>query len=242
MIRSPSSYRTASQRALYLATVVGATVGLSWAMLWVDRRADARLGAGVHPVVIPGFKYEGNASCAGSKCHTADQATEQTGQLIGDENNIWDKGDPHNKAYESIEMDFVSVRRPGVSTAALAETSKIADKRQSAKCLDCHAVNAPEAQRGDKFRLQTGVGCEGCHGPEEKSREPHAKAGWTKGLRESIGAKGLLDEWGLVDTSHLAVRANTCVACHLQIDKDLVDAGHPPLRYDQYAYNTIKYK
>jgi hypothetical protein len=53
----------------------------------------------------------GNASCAGSKCHSADKATEQSGQLIGDENNIWDSGDPHSHAFVSLESDYASKRR-----------------------------------------------------------------------------------------------------------------------------------
>jgi Cytochrome c554 and c-prime len=206
--------------------------------------AAARVGPGVHKIIVPGLKYLGNASCAGAKCHTADKATEQSGRLIGDENNIWDSGDPHQHAWDSLDKGYVRKRPDGTTykTADMLAKLKIDDATASAKCLTCHATNAPADQRGDKFRLQTGVSCEACHGPAEKYNDPHAKAGWTDQKRKEIGAQGLFDQFGLVDTSNLAARANTCVACHLQIDKELVDAGHPPLKYDQYAYNTIIYK
>ncbi len=235
--------RNQLQRSAYLAGVGMVTLGLSiWAMMPTPP-AEARLGPGVHPVVLPNLKYLGNPSCAGSNCHSADKAKEQTGQLIGDENNIWDAGDPHSLAFDAIEMDYVAPDRfGGVKVADMAKKLGIADTATSARCLSCHATNVPEPQRGEKFRIQVGVGCEACHGPAEMWNDPHQKAGWTLAERKKIGAKGLLEKHGLIDTTHLGVRANTCVACHLQIEKELVDAGHPPLKYDHYTYNTITYR
>lgn len=183
---------------------------------------------GVQPILIQNFKYVGNASCAGAECHTADKPKVQSGQLIGDEATIWAEKDPHALAFETLSSD---------ASKTIAEGLKIGAAGQSERCLICHSINAPPAQRGEKFALNNAVGCEACHGPAEKWLEPHKKAGWTAEQRKSIGAEGLLKEYGLVDTSNLSARAHTCVACHLRIDKDMVDAGHPPLEFEMYAYN-----
>lgn len=199
-------------------------------LCWIGGRpaAQARVEKGVHPIIVPGLKYLGNASCAGAECHSADEAKEQTGQMIGDEANIWAEADPHALAYETLANE---------ESKKIATTLKIDSAAQSTRCLSCHAIDAPPAQRGEKFALINAVGCESCHGPAEKWMEPHKKAGWTAEQRKAIGPDGLLKEYGLVDTSNLSVRAHTCVACHLQIDKDLIDAGHPPLEFELYAYN-----
>jgi len=191
-------------------------------------QAQARAEKGVHPIIVPGLKYLGNASCAGSECHSADKPKEQTGQMIGDEANIWAEADPHALAYETLG------NKDSQKIAAALNLGKATD---SSRCLSCHAMDAPPPQRGEKFAMNNAVGCESCHGPAEKWLEPHKKAGWTAEQRKSVGADGLLKQHGLIDTSNLSVRAHTCVACHLQIDRDLIDAGHPPLEFELYAYN-----
>ena len=191
--------------------------------------ALARIGAGPHPVVIPGFNYEGVATCSGSGCHSEPEATEQSGQWIGNEVDIWAQWDPHARGYKTLGND---------DSKAIAAKLNIADAAASDRCLSCHAVAAPPAQQGQLFsHKDDAVSCESCHGPGEKWLDPHAKAGWTPQQRQAIGAEGLLKQFGLADTSRIDIRANTCVACHLQIDKDMIDAGHPPLEFEMYAYN-----
>lgn len=190
--------------------------------------AQARLGSGVHPVLLPGLKYMGNASCAGSGCHGDDKAKPQSGKNVGDESNVFAESDPHHHAYDSLKND-VSKR--------MAASLKIADAAASSRCLSCHATDAPKNQQGEQFAMQDGVSCESCHGPSEKWLNPHAEEGWTPKQRQAGGSKTLLDKFGLADTGDLEIRAHTCVACHLQIDKDLIDAGHPALEFEMYAYN-----
>ncbi len=36
-----------------------------------------------------------------------------------------------------------------------------------------------------------------------------------------------MKERGLLDTSYLSVRAGLCVSCHMAIEKDMIDGGHP---------------
>lgn len=190
--------------------------------------AQARLGEGVHPIILPGLVYTGNASCAGSGCHSDDKPKEQSGQMIGDESNIWAEWDPHSHAYKSLKND---------TSKAMAAKLNINDATQSVRCISCHSMDVPQGKRGDLFTIEDAAGCESCHGPGEKWLNPHAQAGWTAKQRAAIGAKGLLEQYGLIDTSNVAIRANTCVSCHLQIDKDLIDAGHPALEFEMYAYN-----
>lgn len=212
-------------RGLFVGGVFG--VGLiGW--LLSGSGAQARLGEGVQPIILPGLVYQGNASCAGSNCHGADEATEQSGQLIGDENLIWSDSDPHAHAYLSLKEDL---------SKEICQKLNIPDPLTAERCLACHATPAPEDKRGELFSIEDAAGCESCHGPSEKWLNPHAEKGWTSKQRQAIGAKGLLEQFGLCDTSNLAVRANTCVACHLQTDKDMIDAGHPTQEFELYAYN-----
>lgn len=191
--------------------------------------AFARFGDQVHPIIVPGYLYGGNASCNTSGCHGDDAAVTHSGQNIGDEGNIWADHDPHAKAFRTLSNN---------DSKAMAAKLNIADATASSRCLTCHATDAPKAQQGELFDLRRdAVGCESCHGPGEKYLNPHAAERWTAEQRAAVGSKGLLDQFGLIDTNNLEVRANTCVACHLQIDKDLVDAGHPPLSFEMYMYN-----
>ncbi len=225
-----SKHSNRCNRINRLAFLIGcAGVALSAIIATTDDAALARIGAGPHPRVVTGFNYEGVATCSGSGCHSEPEPTEQSGQWIGNEVDIWAQWDPHAGAFKTLGND---------DSKAIAAKLNIADAASSSRCISCHAVDAPAEQQGQLFSHEDdAVSCESCHGPAEKWLDPHAKEGWTPQQRKAIGAEGLLNQFGLVDTSRIDVRANTCVACHLQIDKDMIDAGHPPLEFEMYAYN-----
>lgn len=181
------------------------------------------------PLIVPGFRYLGNPRCSGGGCHSAEQATMQSGQMIGDEYNLWSTRDPHREAFGSLFSD---------TSKAIAAKMSIESASASERCISCHATNAPPAQRDANFVVaDNAVGCESCHGPGEKYLDPHAAAGWTAQERGKHGTAGLRTTHGLIDTTDLSLRASMCVSCHLQIDKDLLDAGHPPLQFEMYSYN-----
>lgn len=190
-------------------------------------RADAAA-----PPILPGFTYIGVSGCMGSGCHDDEKPTEHSGKLIGDEYNIWFDHDPHKDACETLFDD---------ASTEIAEKLSLADPAASERCLSCHTTYPPEPQRDETFDVEQGVGCETCHGAGEKYLEPHATEGWTNEQRGKIGAAGLRTEYGLIDTTDLAARAQMCVSCHLQIDKDLLDAGHPALQFELYSYNHYIY-
>lgn len=191
---------------------------------------------GSTPRLDPTLLYNGNASCAGSGCHSADKPkTLASGKDVGDELNIWEKSDPHAKAFKSLRND---------TSKKIAAALKLGDATTADRCISCHAMPVAAAQRGPKFKdvSENAVGCESCHGASQKYLEPHVKEGWTDAQRKTGGAAGLQKDWGLIDTTDLGVRAKMCVTCHLHIDKDLIDAGHPALKFEMYSYNNYNFK
>src|SRR4029079_6206296 len=110
--------------------------------------------------------------------------------------------------------------KSGVSPSKIATNLKIPKAEASSKCLVCHAVDVKPELRGPKFDISEGVHCDGCHGPAEKWLEPHAEKGWTH--EQSV-------KLGMYDTKNFLLRAEKCVSCHLQIDAEMVAAGHPDL-------------
>lgn len=188
-------------------------------------------GPGLHEL-SKDLTYLGSGSCTGSGCHSGEAKKWCDDKMIGDENGIWQDKDPHNRAFKSLTND---------KGKKIAAAMKIDNATTSAKCTVCHAMDAPK--KGEKFKdiAKEGVGCESCHGPAEKWKEPHQKKCWTKDQRAAGGAKGLWANHGLFDTTDLVNRATMCVSCHMQIDKELLDAGHPALEFEMYSYNNYKF-
>ena len=159
------------------------------------------------------YKYTGAASCGASNCHGSTKPKADYPKL--DESVLWAKKDRHAHAYETLLNEKL---KSGVSPSKIAKGLNLAKAEASERCLACHAVNAPVALRGPKFDVTEGVHCDGCHGPAEKWLEPHAEKGWTHEQSVKVG---------MYDTKNLLLRAEKCVSCHLQIDTDMVAAGHP---------------
>ncbi|MGH7392880.1 MAG: multiheme c-type cytochrome [Candidatus Rokuibacteriota bacterium] len=159
------------------------------------------------------LKYTGAASCAASNCHGSTKPRAEYPRL--DENIVWTKKDKHAQGYATLLK-----KSKNADPAAIAKNMKIAKPEASDRCLVCHAVNVPQNLRGPKFDITEGVHCDGCHGPAEKWLEPHAEKGWTHEKSVALG---------MYDTKNFLLRAEKCVSCHLQIDHDMVAAGHPDL-------------
>src|SRR5262249_35418707 len=171
------------------------------------------VGPGLRSAEAQQQKYTGAASCSASNCHGSTKAKPDYPKL--DESVLWAKKDRHAQAYATLLNEKL---KSGVSPSSIAKGLNIAKAETSERCLTCHAVNVPVALRGPKFDISEGVHCDGCHGPAEKWLEPHAEKGWTHEQSVKVG---------MYDTKNLLLRAEKCVACHLQIDTDLVTAGHP---------------
>ncbi len=176
---------------------------------------------------MPGtFKFMGNAACV--SCHSEGKKKGGSNKE-GNQIDTWEKDDPHHKSFESLSSD---------ESKKIAGKLGIKDAAADAKCLTCHAVNASADRRGPKWTIEEGNSCESCHGPAEKYLAPHEKAGWTAEQRKSKDAKAMMSELGIFDTTNLVTRTEMCINCHLSIDKAMVDAGHPALKFEMGSYNV----
>jgi hypothetical protein len=113
----------------------------------------------------------------------------------------------------------------------MAKNLKLAEGRpdKAGLCLSCHVYPnlSFDLSRSERFRLGDGVGCEACHGAAEKWLGTHYLDGPGKE--------------GMTNTKDLRVRAEVCVRCHvgdgdMDVNHDLIAAGHPRLRFEFGAY------
>ncbi|HEY5043145.1 MAG TPA: multiheme c-type cytochrome, partial [Verrucomicrobiae bacterium] len=125
--------------------------------------------------------------------------------------------------------DFHSQRPPATLTTArskeIADALEIKDPTADARCTSCHAplASVPENRRGENFKVSEGVSCESCHGPAENWLRSHTRTDYTRADRTAAGMR---------DLQNLYVRANVCVACHQNVDADILKAGHPELMFE----------
>jgi hypothetical protein len=201
------SHRVAWGAVVALVIVAAVIVG--------GTRPTAPLAPDLVHAQAAAYKYTGAASCGASNCHGSTKPKADFPKL--NENVVWFQKDKHAKAYATLTNEKL---KSGVSPSKIATNLKIGKAETSSKCLVCHAVDVKPELRGPKFDISEGVHCDGCHGPAEKWLEPHAEKGWTH--EQSV-------KLGMYDTKSFLLRAEKCVSCHLQIDAEMVAAGHPDL-------------
>lgn len=247
--------RTRRGAVLPVAWAVGTMLAAGLVMVGagvtdMNRAEQPGDGSFVQPRLDATRIYEGNASCAGSGCHSG-TAKKQSGRDIGDELTIWRGNprnakaphDPHARAAETLK----NAQSKKIAEEMKKKDPSFPDAVKAGRCLNCHATDAPEKQRGKEFGTPeaNAVGCESCHGAGDKGdtgyNKPHQEAGWTDKQRAAIGAAGLKEKFGLIDTSEIVTRTQLCVSCHLKIEGDLVEAGHPPLAFEMYSYNHYQF-
>ena len=154
--------------------------------------------------------FLGANSCASSSCHGGGGANQN--QFL-----VW-----------SLK-DFHSQRPPATLATArskqIADALNIKDATSDARCTVCHAPlnSVPENLRGKDFKVSEGVSCESCHGPAENWIRSHSRTDYTRDDRTAVGMR---------DLQNLYVRANVCVACHQNVDADILKAGHPELIFE----------
>ncbi len=177
---------------------------------------------------VPGAAFVGSTGCSSSMCHGG--AGEKRGQWP-----IWSKQDPHGQdlrgtlgyprsAYSALVLPWSN---------RIAQGLNISDARLSARCTSCHAPlhTVPDSAllasaRADLKKENVefhGVSCESCHGPASNWIRSHTRPDFTHAMNVQTGVR---------DLRNLYVRANTCVACHQNIDADILAAGHKPLYFE----------
>jgi hypothetical protein len=170
-------------------------------------------------------RHLGVGSCASSVCHGAVQPLSRPGALMN-EFVTWSHDDAHAKAYQALT---------GVRGHAIGAKLGIASPESAKLCLDCHADNVAANQRGKKFSLSDGVGCEACHGGAERWIASHsAKSSYGADLKN-----------GMYPTAELAERATLCLSCHVgTADKfathRIMCAGHPRLRCELDTFLALE--
>jgi hypothetical protein len=155
-------------------------------------------------------KFLGSQTCSSSSCHGG--AGEKSKQFT-----IWSTHDFHHaRPYATLET---------ARSERLAEVLKIGNPTQSTRCTVCHApfATVPAERLGHDAAVTEGVSCESCHGPAENWIRSHTRPDYTHADRVASGMR---------DLHSLYVRANTCVACHQNIDPEIRAAGHPELIFE----------
>jgi len=171
-------------------------------------------------------KHMGVATCASSQCHGSAIPRDGTG-VLQNEYVTWTQSDPHSKAYEILSNE---------QSRRIAARLGIGRAREADICLDCHADNVSADQRGEKFQLSDGVGCEACHGGAENWLSTHYNA------PEVTHAANL--QAGLYPNEDADDRADLCLSCHLGTrDKfathKIMAAGHPRLAFELDTFTEL---
>ena len=153
--------------------------------------------------------FVGSLGCKSSSCHGG--AGPKRSQYI-----IWTQQDFHSRAYAVL----ISAR-----SARMAETLHLGSATTDARCTVCHSpfASVNPARLLPAAHPDEGVSCESCHGAASGWLRSHTRPDWKYATR--VGA-------GMHDLRNLYVRANACVACHQNVDPDLLSAGHPELRFE----------
>jgi hypothetical protein len=152
----------------------------------------------------------GANSCSASGCHGG--AGELSDQFV-----VWSQRDVHSRSFATLTT---------ARAQRMAEALAIANPATSPRCVICHAPLAAvdPAGLGAGVDPSEGVSCVSCHGMPAGWIRGHTRPDWTHADRVAAGMR---------DENDLYSRANTCVACHQNIDPALVNMGrHPALIFE----------
>jgi hypothetical protein len=171
--------------------------------------ANRSFGAGVKATPMRTGQFIGAIGCKSSSCHGG--AGEKRSQYL-----TWSQQDFHVKAY-AILTNARSTR--------IAETLSLSSAQTSDRCTTCHSPfqSVPPSRLASTAHADEGVSCESCHNAAEPWLRGHTRTDWTYAMRVSAGMR---------DLRSFYVRANTCVACHQNIESDMIMAGHPELVFE----------
>lgn len=199
--------------ARFLALVAAALAGLTLAA--APLRAQAP-NDGTHL---------GVATCAGNNCHGAVQRSPGS-YVAQNEYLIWSQKDKHSQAYTVLS---------GKLALRIARNLGLPDAEHQQICLTCHTDDVPPAQRGPRFLVSDGVGCEACHGGSVKWLGLHVSGA---SHQQNLAA-------GLYPTDQPLARAKLCQRCHVGdpgsfATHRIMGAGHPPISFELDTYTAIQ--
>lgn len=175
--------------------------------------------------------FEGVASCAGSTCHGR---TEGNGAVVRqDEIATWQEpsspSGAHSRAFAALS---------GKRGQQIATSLGLGKATAAPACLGCHTTFVPTAQRGDRFQISDGVGCESCHG---------ASGGWLAAHYARPATHSSNVDKGLTPLENPQARANVCLDCHYGSAKTgqfvthaMMAAGHPRVSFELDLFSALQ--
>lgn len=171
-------------------------------------------------------KHMGVTTCSSSVCHGA-VTPSNTYDVLLNEYVTWSHRDAHSKAYTALSS--LKSRQIGAKLG-------LADPSQAKECLDCHTDNVPPRQRGEKFALADGIGCEACHGGAEFWLATHTSKRAT--YRDNV-------LHGMYPTADLSQRTQLCLSCHYGTAQKfashrMMAAGHPRLSFEMDTFLALQ--
>lgn len=214
-----------SRKLAMIFSAVGVTLALLAGLVMRPTGAEAVAQAPASGVHV------GVASCSGSTCHGRSQPD---GKIVRqDELMIWqDEASPagaHSRAWRVLQYP---------RSQAIARRLGIGEATTAPMCLGCHATPAAAGQRGARFQISDGVGCESCHG---------AAAGWLSS-HYAVGANHAQNvARGLVPLENPRARADKCLDCHFGsaaagqfVNHRIMAAGHPRIAFELDLFSTLQ--
>jgi len=172
--------------------------------------------------------HEGVASCAGSTCHgrpapsgiTVRQNELITWQAPGD-------AGAHSRAWKVLTQPRAQ---------AIADRLGLGPATRAKDCLGCHAD--PAGERGARFQISDGVGCEACHGGAGRWLASHYAVGATHAANVAAG---------MTDLTSPKARAAVCLDCHYGGSKpgqfvthEIMAAGHPRIGFELDLFTALQ--
>lgn len=253
-------HRGAHRRALFILVVGG------WAALGLTAPVLPRLGAQDKSTPKAPGKYLGATGCDGAQCHNKPEAAEHPPYL--QEYLSWSSMNEDGLPYDRHFYAWKRLRGSDMggddrSPEIMAKLNELEGTNEQAelseRCLTCHgvavhdygvgkanpgaAVAKYKPLQGARYKNEEGVSCDGCHGPASNWLKKHDKKDWTIKEWEKLGGKNggsekLYDTHGIYYSKDLELWADQCVRCHLKIDTNMLDAGHPDLLpFELFGHN-----
>ena len=198
---------------------------------WLPAALGLLAGLSAAAMAQDGGRYTGVASCAGSTCHGR---AEGNGEVVRqDEIATWQEPSSSTGAHSRALAVLGSLRG-----RQIAATLGMGDPTGEPACLGCHATFAPVAERGPRFQLNDGVGCESCHGPA---------GGWIATHYTTLGTHPANVAAGLTPLDSPQVRAGVCLDCHYGSAKGnqfvthrMMAAGHPRIVFELDLFSALQ--
>jgi Cytochrome c554 and c-prime len=156
-----------------------------------------------------GGQFVGVVGCKSSSCHGG--AGEKRNQYL-----TWSQQDFHARSYAILT---------NARSARIAEALGLPAAQGSTRCTVCHSPfqSVAPARLMPTAHPDEGVSCESCHSAAEPWLRGHTRKDWNYAMRVTAGMR---------DLRSFYVRANTCVACHQNLDVNIIKAGHPELTFE----------